>query len=205
MKRFGLTPLLVLAAIATAMLVAGAYMPYFPGDPEIARFIQAWVPGGAWARAVTRAAYAPWIYGVLVVSAIAAFRVAGWRAAAAMAVTFFALQYSETTIKDYIARPRPGIGMGGFSMPSGWALLFGATVGLLGVLAWRHTRGTTRWAYVLGCTFVLAAGLKARVVLGAHWPSDVIAGYLVAIVIGLAVFEALHTLIGRATRGRSSR
>ena len=220
MRRFGLTPLLVLAAIATAMLVAGRYTPYFPGDVELARFIQAWVPAGPWARAVTRAAYAPWIYGVLAVSAIAALRVAGWRAAVAMAVTFFALMQLETGIKGYIARPRPSADLvaggtpsstaGGsaastammtmsptaqappsYSMPSGWALLFGSTVGLLGVLALRHTRGVTRGAYVFGCVLVLSAGLKARVVLGAHWPSDVIAGYLLAITIGLGLFELL--------------
>jgi len=200
MKRFGLTPLLVLAAIATAMLVAARYTAYFPGDLELARFIQAWVPAGGWARAVTRAAYAPWIYGVLIVSAIAALRVAGWRAAAAMVLTFFALMYVEQGMKEYIARPRPSAAAMApgapvsYSMPSGWALLFGSTVGLLGVLAWRHARGATRWAYVLGCVAVLSAGLKARVVLGAHWPSDVIAGYLIAITIGLALSELLVAL-----------
>ncbi|MEX2273788.1 MAG: hypothetical protein WD690_20150, partial [Vicinamibacterales bacterium] len=85
MKRFGLTPLLVLAAIVTAMLVAAKYTPYFPGDVAVARAIQTTAPAGDWARAVTRAAYVPWIYGVLAVSALAALRVAGWRAAAAMA------------------------------------------------------------------------------------------------------------------------
>ena len=219
MKRLGLTPLLVLAAIATAMLVAARYTPYFPGDLELARFIQAWVPAGGWARAVTRAAYAPWIYGVLAVSAIAALRVAGWRAAAAMTLTFFALMYVEQGMKGYIARPRPSADLvaGGtssmmtapgamamsagspaapvsYSMPSGWALLFGSTVGLLGVLALRHARGAVRWAYVIGCLAVLSAGLTARVVLGAHWPSDVIAGYLIAIAIGLGLVELLTSL-----------
>lgn len=219
MKRLGLTPLLVLTAIATAMLVAGRYTPYFPGDRELAGLIQAWVPAGPWARAVTRAAYAPWIYGVLVVSAIAALRVAGWRAAVAMAVTFFALMQLETGIKDYIARPRPSAAAAGmmaasvgatlqgarpsYSMPSGWALLFGSTVGLLGVLAWRHTRGVTRGAYVFGCVLVLSAGLKARVVLGAHWPSDVIAGYLLAITVGLMLVELLATLPRATSRGSS--
>src|SRR5690606_3185335 len=113
MKRFGLTPLLVLAAVATAMLVAASYTPVFPGDRALAGFIQAWVPAGAWAQAVTRAAYAPWVYAILVVSMIGAFRIAGWRAAVAMAVTFFALEYSETALKEYIGRPRPGPGMSG--------------------------------------------------------------------------------------------
>ena len=235
MKRFGLTPLLVMAAIAVAMLVAARQTAYFPGDLELTRAIQSSVPAGGWARAVTRAAYAPWIYGVLAVSAIAALRVAGWRAAVAMAVTFLALMQVETGMKGFIARPRPsaalvtvagsttasmammaGAPAGGpalqgqrpsYSMPSGWALLFGSTVGLLGALALRYARGPARAAYLTGCAIVLIAGLLARVSLGQHWPSDVIAGYLLAIVIGLGLVELLATLKGKGQRaeGRGQR
>jgi membrane-associated phospholipid phosphatase len=85
-------------------------------------------------------------------------------------------------------------------MPSGWALLFGATVGLVGALALRNARGTSRWVYAIGCAVVLAAGLAARVSLGQPWPSDVIAGYLLAITLGLAVLEVLVTLGRRPSR-----
>jgi membrane-associated phospholipid phosphatase len=216
MRRFGLTPLLVLAAMATALLVGGRFTPYFPGDVELARAIQSAAPAGDWARAVTRAAYVPWVYGILALSALAALRVAGWRGAAAMVLAFFAFMHAEHYIKDHVARPRPSPTLikvagsttvapmamaagapaptAGYSMPSGWALLFGSTVGLLGVLAWRNTRGVARGAYTLGCAAILIAGLMARVSLGAHWPSDVLAGYLLAIVVGLGLFELLTSL-----------
>src|SRR5688500_3247043 len=229
MRRFGLTPLLVLAAIATAMLVAGRQTPYFPGDVELTRAIQASIPAGGWARAVTRAAYAPWIYGVLAVSAIAALRVAGWRGAVAMIVTFFALMQIETDLKRVIARPRPSAALvtvagsaaapaaptammagapaapASYSMPSGWALLFGSTAGLLGALALGHARGTARAAYLTGCAIILIAGLIARVALGQHWPSDVIAGYLLAIVIGLGLVELLSTIRGSSRTSAARR
>ena len=227
MKRFGLTPLLVLAAVSTALLVAARSTPYFPGDLPFAQWIQSVAPAGDWARAITRAAYVPWIYGILAVSAIAALRLAGWRGAAAMIVVFFALMYAEPHIKGLIARPRPSADLirvtgtaaapaammagapaapASYSMPSGWALLFGATVGLVGALALRNARGVVRAAYLIGCVFVLAAGLAARVALGQHWPSDVLAGYLLAITLGLAVYEGLATLKGRGqrTKGRGN-
>ncbi len=198
-----------MAAIATAMLVGARFTPHFPGDLEVTRAIQPAFPAADWARAVTRAAYVPWVYGVLAVSALAAMRVAGWRAAVAMIVTFFAFMHLEHPIKDLIARPRPSPQLvqmattqSGYSMPSGWALLFGSTAGLLLALAWTNTRGVARTAYVAGCAFVLIAGLIARVSLGAHWPSDVLAGYLLAITVGLGVYEVLASIKGKGQRAQ---
>jgi len=69
-----------------------------------------------------------------------------------------------------------------YSFPSGHALLSSCCYGTLAALAAARLEDPFRWLVVVAtAALVLAIGIS-RVYLGVHYPSDVIAGYLVAAV-----------------------
>lgn len=87
-------------------------------------------------------------------------------------------------LKQGFARPRPGIvahalQVTGWSFPSGHSLMSTATLLTLGALLGAGRRRTAIRRYFLGLAAVLAFVVGAsRVYLGVHWPSDVVAGWL---------------------------
>ena len=67
-----------------------------------------------------------------------------------------------------------------YSFPSGHAYSSFLVYGLLIFLVLRHMRSANKWPIIAGLTaFILMIGIS-RVYLGAHFPSDVIGGWLVA-------------------------
>lgn len=176
----GLAALFVLSA-------AAALYPYFPGDVSLARLVQTSVPGVAWAQVLTEAAGSPWKYVLAGIGALAGWYMATWRGATVVLVATLALPPVGDWLKALVARPRPAgslidvIGQPtGASFPSTAAIVYGSVFGSLALLAlFRRPR---RWLLALGCVLVLLAAGAARVTLGAHWPSDILAGYLLALV-----------------------
>jgi undecaprenyl-diphosphatase len=86
-------------------------------------------------------------------------------------------------IKFLVARPRPALWASirpehTFSFPSGHAMDTAAIATALGFLAWRYR--AHRLAWVLAPLFSLGVGW-ARVYLGVHNPSDVLAGWSAAV------------------------
>jgi membrane-associated phospholipid phosphatase len=68
-----------------------------------------------------------------------------------------------------------------YSFPSGHALLSFCCYGLLASLGSAYLRGRIRWLIrICAAALILAIGIS-RIYLGVHCPTDVIAGYLVAI------------------------
>ncbi|WP_392667728.1 phosphatase PAP2 family protein [Streptomyces sp. LN785] len=92
-------------------------------------------------------------------------------------------------LMEMISRPRPAVGdwathASGFAFPSGHAttsaLMAGVLVAAIRYRAHRRgDRGTTRVAAVLLGCWAVAVGLS-RVLLGVHWVTDVLAGWLFA-------------------------
>ena len=85
-------------------------------------------------------------------------------------------------LKYAVARPRPVlwetlIHPSGFSFPSGHAVASAAFYPLLGCVVLRRRRAAARVGCATGALFALFVGF-GRLYLGVHWPSDVLAGWL---------------------------
>ena len=90
-------------------------------------------------------------------------------------------------LKELAARPRPDAALAvveetGYAFPSGHTVFatafYGALIYLLGHWGAFPNRPALRWATQgILALFILAVGVS-RVYLGAHWPSDVIGGFL---------------------------
>ncbi|WP_143031677.1 phosphatase PAP2 family protein [Actinacidiphila guanduensis] len=124
-------------------------------------------------------------------------------AAVAVLVTGQGLRILAT---DALARPRPPVsawatGAADYSFPSGHATTAALAAGLLGWAAVRS--GAPRAAVATGlavCGFwVLAVG-AGRVVLGVHWPTDILGSWLLAAAWLALTLPALSTLTTHPTK-----
>ncbi len=106
-----------------------------------------------------------------------------WRAAAFAGLTLFGTALANALLKQLLERSRPDIllePISGFSFPSGHSSASFALFFVLAILAGRSQPARMRLAWVtLACLPALAIA-GSRLYLGVHWPSDLIAGALLA-------------------------
>lgn len=105
-------------------------------------------------------------------------------------------------LKAIVERPRPALSdhvvfVDSWSYPSGHSLNSMAVLGLLTVLAVRARPGRVRRTLiiVLGVFLVAVVGFS-RVYLGVHWPSDVLAGWLIGVLWLTICFAIAHLTRG---------
>jgi membrane-associated phospholipid phosphatase len=151
------------------------------------------------AHAVSALAEPAFVSAVLAACTVLAGRRAGWRAAFLPGLTVASGAVARRRLSQLIARPRPPAAVWlaepeGFSLPSKHTTLAVLTAGVCASSA--GLRGAPR----LFVPLVTAAGVgTSRVVLGVHWPSDVLAAWLFAEGwLGLA--ESLALAFRRASR-----
>ncbi|MCX4097135.1 phosphatase PAP2 family protein [Nocardia sp. alder85J] len=123
-----------------------------------------------------------------------------WREGVTVGVSVLAAQVSAKVLKHFIGRPRPAgeltvVRVEAFAMPSTVAAMTAAfAVAVYLLVPWRpeHRR------YAGG---LLAAGLVviacAMVYLGAHWPTDVLAGWGLGALVGVVLVRSLRILSRR--------
>lgn len=114
----------------------------------------------------------------------------------------------ELAVKHLVERPRPPTailtGKAGYSFPSGhttgFTAMVVAIVAVLGALVWPRRKVVL--GAVIGAVFALAVALS-RVVVGAHWATDVIGGLMLGAAVGLGT---VVVACGRQTpRSRTER
>ena len=111
-----------------------------------------------------------------------------WRGALMLALAVALSQPVVHGVKLLISRPRPAgndlvAQASGFSFPSAHSATSMALYATLTLIVAQRCQGSARAAVALaGASVVLAVGLS-RVYLGAHYPSDVIAGWLTGAVL----------------------
>jgi undecaprenyl-diphosphatase len=179
----------------------------FPGDERLTDAFQGVdVPALGGYFAFVNAIGDMWPHTALVVgfAVVLALVRAGWESLLVLAT--LTLSFVNGVIKDWVARPRPSdelidvsASFSEFSFPSGHTV---STASLFFVLLFavsavvRH-RGL-RWLLQAGCLLMFVSAGPARVYIGAHWPSDVVAGYLL---VALLVVPLLYVYVSRRSSG----
>jgi undecaprenyl-diphosphatase len=131
-----------------------------------------------------------------------------WGAAVSLGLVTVGAQLLNNVLKDHFRRVRPApvdslIPAQTWSFPSGHAMVSAAFYLFLAYLGWRLLRGRARVIVtVVLLALVLLIGLS-RMYLGAHYLTDVVAGYLAGALWTEAVIVAGHVLPPARGRGAS--
>jgi undecaprenyl-diphosphatase len=128
-----------------------------------------------------------WFVVLLLVVVVPLFYQRGWRLSAILLLISTAGSAVLTTVlKSVFQRTRPELFDSGYhasfySFPSGHATVAVGLYGMLTLVLAYQLRGTARWAVVVsGILVVLLIGFS-RLYLGVHYPTDIVAGYLAAL------------------------
>jgi len=193
----------VLVFVAIALLVHGGWTPLLRLDTCIANGLNRYVVAHrrqvhAWK--VVSAVLSPTVLRLIALAAgIALWVRDGLRSAVFVIVAVEGTAVLSTLTKDLVNRTRPSVPVpvahaGGGSYPSGHALTSCVAVGVVLVVLVPSLRAAAaRGLVVVAMLIVLAVGFS-RLILGVHYLSDVIGGWLLAI----AWLLALTALLPRA-------
>jgi undecaprenyl-diphosphatase len=150
----------------------------------IHRTFPGWLDGTM--RFITALGYY-WVVLPLLVAAVFYFYRRGWRLSAVLLLVSTGGSIVLTTVlKSVFRRARPELFDSGYqasfySFPSGHATVAVGFYGMLTLILAYRLRGMARWVVaVSGILIVLLIGFS-RLYLGVHFPTDVLAGYLAAL------------------------
>jgi membrane-associated phospholipid phosphatase len=172
--------------------------PYLSFDLSVSQSVQAHAGPGSLAlmRGISLAGdNALWSSLLVAVVVLVPIALGAWREAGFLVGVVVVGQILKIAVKQLVARPRPSPDLVEVlihaqevhSYPSGHTVHYVVFFGFLWFLTYRYVQpAPLRWLLLAVCDgLILLVGL-ARIALGAHWVSDVVAGYL----LGAAVLAA---------------
>jgi membrane-associated phospholipid phosphatase len=168
-----------------------------PGDVMVTRGLQA-IFGlePSWADWLTQTAKPPLVLATGLFAAGLAWWVAGKRRALAVPLAFGFAWILDISLRAMMMVPRPSSTLvavaspsGSSGLPSTFGLVYGSLFGAVIVMA--AGRMSARVARVVAFALILA-GSTARVVLGGHWPSQILASVLLGLVTAWIACEAIE-------------
>ncbi|ESZ86443.1 MAG: hypothetical protein Q27BB25_14245 [Blastomonas sp. CACIA14H2] len=194
-------PILTLLALALGVACFSAQGP-LPGDVDVTVALQsAFGPAPAWAEWLTETAKPPLVVVTLIAGAGLAWVGAGWRSALAVAVAFGLSWLIDKALRALIFVPRPSADVvevastsASSGLPSTSGLVFGS---IFGVVLMARPKSRNPAPLQIIAVVLITLGAAARVVLGGHWPSQMLA----SILLGLATAAAAQTAINQIRPG----
>lgn len=168
-----------------------------PGDLVVTRVLQAGLGATPrWAEFVTSTAKSPAVWLTLSLAAALAAMRGGWRAATVPALAFAGVELLDALLRALAFAPKPSpelvsvaTSSASSGVPSTFGLVYGALFGA--VLFTAGGRGGVRAFAIVASVGLLIVGASARVVLGGHWTSQMLASLFLAFSLVLALQQAL--------------
>ncbi|MCX2924739.1 phosphatase PAP2 family protein [Streptomyces sp. NEAU-W12] len=198
--------LLGVPAVCSALLlvlVAAKWRPLTGLDRDIASAVHRWAvdePGLTQAaRVLTDWVWDPWTMRLLcgAVALLLWYRYTARWTAVWLVVTCAVAAAVQQVLKAVVGRARPvwpdPVDSAHYAaFPSGHAMTAAVTFGLLLWLLHRHGVGRTLWVWAVALAALSVGGVGlTRVWLGVHWPTDVLGGWLLGLVV-VAVGVRIH-------------
>lgn len=185
--RWRILYLVLLPAVAAALAIGARFLDTYPGDVLMSQWVQSWERPGvtAFMEAVSEVGRSPFLFGLAITVMVVLFALRRSQEGRLSAGTVVLLALVPV-LQRLVDRPRPPAGLvgldqplSGLGFPSGHAyqamVLFGALMYLATALIGRRW---LRWLAQGSLSFLILAIGVSRVYLGAHWPSDIVGGYL---------------------------
>lgn len=170
-----------------------------PGDILVTRGLQAMFgPAPQWAGILTKSATEPWMWAMTGVVALILWALRGGVAALTAPVAFALAVAADGILRFFLFSPRPLVSLvavakpsASSGLPSTYGLVTGATIGLLMLVALSDRRGGARVVGFAAAAW-LVGGWAARVTMGGHWTSQLVASYALSMLIALGVLRMVR-------------